>query len=407
VAAPGRVVRVAFVVNDLQLSGGVGVVVEHVHQLNRHHGIDATLVLAAGQVRLDWSHRGLPDVRVIDLDAARDERYDVAVATWWETAYPTLDLAADRYAYFVQSMEDRFFGPDDPQRMAAALTHDLPLAMFTEAQWIAETLEALRPDIRVRLVRNGIAKDVFAGPAAPAPSTRGPLRVLVEGDAHVSFKGVREALAATRAMSEPSHVTLVTRDGRAPRGTRADRVLGRVSHADLARLYGESHVVLKLSRVEGMYGPPLEGFHMGATCVTTPVTGHDEYVEHGWNGLVVDWDDTRGTARALDLLACDRRVLHYLRLNALLTARAWPSWEQQGAVMAAVLRAIHRDPPPSATAAAGRLLADLRAGVQAQTEVTIERRRLRRLLPVDRLERFLERPAGRLLQRIWAARQRR
>ena len=45
---------------------------------------------------------------------------------------------------------------------------------------------------------------------------------------------------------------------------------------------------------------------MGATCVTTAVTGHDEYVEHGRNALVVDWDDLRGTARQLDLLARDR-----------------------------------------------------------------------------------------------------
>ena len=71
--------------------------------------------------------------------------------------------------------------------------------------------------------------------------------------------------------------------------------------------------MLKLSRVEGMFGPPLEGFHMGATCVVTAVTGHEEYVEHGVNGLVVDWDDPRGTARALDLLARDRALLHCLR----------------------------------------------------------------------------------------------
>ena len=70
-----------------------------------------------------------------------------------------------------------------------------------------------------------------------------------------------------------------------------------------------------------MYGPPLEGFHMGATCVTTEVTGHEEYVEHGVNALVCDWDDPRGTARQLDLLARDRVLLHRLRLGALDTAR--------------------------------------------------------------------------------------
>ncbi len=84
-----------------------------------------------------------------------------------------------------------------------------------------------------------------------------------------------------------------------------------------------------------MFGPPLEGFHRGATCVVTPVTGHEEYVEHGWNGLLTDWEDLRGTARQLDLLARDRELLHFLRSNALETARAWPSWEQSSQFMAA------------------------------------------------------------------------
>jgi hypothetical protein len=107
-----------------------------------------------------------------------------------------------------------------------------------------------------------------------------------------------------------------------------------------------------------MFGPPLEAFHRGATCVVTPVTGHEEYVEHGENGLLVGWDDPRGTAAALDLLVRDRALLHRLRLGALQTARAWPDWRQQGQVMAAALRLIRREPPPAARTAAARLAAD-------------------------------------------------
>ena len=33
----------------------------------------------------------------------------------------------------------------------------------------------------------------------------------------------------------------------------------------MADLYAQTDVVLKLSSVEGMFGPPLEGFHRGAT----------------------------------------------------------------------------------------------------------------------------------------------
>jgi O-antigen biosynthesis protein len=361
-------VRVAFVVNDLQLSGGVGVVVEHARQLTRRHGFAVELVLARDQAEPDWRFRGLEDVPVHGMDVARASRYDVAVATWWETVGPALELPAHRHAYFVQSLEDRFYRPHDAQRLAAALTHELPLPVITEARWIAETLEALTPARRCLLVRNGIAKDVFAPVAAAPVRAGGPLRILVEGSAHVPFKGIREALAATGAMTAPKHVTIVSPDGSGD-GLGADRVLGPVSQPELARLYGEADVLLKLSRVEGMFGPPLEAFHRGATCVVTPVSGHDEYVVHGENGLVVDWDDTAGTARALDLLARDRKFLHRLRHGALATARAWPSWEQQGQAMALALRAIAREPAPDPARAAVRLGRDL-AGARFDGERT-------------------------------------
>src|SRR4029079_17931801 len=134
----------------------------------------------------------------------------------------------------------------------------------------------------------------------------------------VWFKGVNEALEACRLMQQPRIVTTVTPQGRRLPG--ADIALGPVSQRELAAIYEEHDVVLKLSRVEGMFGPPLEGFHKGATCVVTAVTGHDEYVEHGENGLVVEWDDPRGVSRALDLLARDHALLHRLRWGALATA---------------------------------------------------------------------------------------
>jgi glycosyltransferase involved in cell wall biosynthesis len=365
-------VRVAFLTQDLQLSGGVGVVVEHASQLARHHGFDVTLVLTGRQDEPDWAFRGLEHLHVVPLAEAASMRFDVAVSTWWETADHLFELDADRYASFVQSLEDRFYLPEEPERMAAALTLDLPVRFLTEARWIARALEALQPGNRALLVRNGIPKDVFVSPAAVPVALHGPLRVLVEGSAGIAFKGVPEALAATGAMAQERRVTLVTpdREGDAPPG--ADEVIRAVPHAEMARLYGEHDVLLKLSRVEGMFGPPLEAFHMGATCVVTPVTGHEEYVRHRHNGLVVDWDDERGTARALDLLARDRALLHLLRSNALATARAWPSWEQSGAFMALALRRIAAEPPPSPRIAGRRLVRDFQANLAAGQRLTID-----------------------------------
>lgn len=364
--------RVAFLTQDLQLSGGVGVVVEHAAQLARRHGIDVTLVLTGARSEPDWAFRGLEHLHVVALEDAAALRFDVAVSTWWETADFLFDLDAGRYASFVQSLEDRFYLPEEAERTAAALTLDLPVRFVTEARWIARALEAQQPGNRVLLVRNGIAKDVFVAPREVAPRARGPLRVLVEGSERIAFKGVGEALAAAAAMSEPHELTLVTPDRDGPDPAGPDRVLRAVGHREMAELYGEHDVVLKLSRVEGMFGPPLEGFHRGATCVVTPVTGHEEYVEHRVNGLVVDWDDARATTRALDLLARDRVLLHELRCGALATARAWPSWEQAGAFMALALRRIAAEPAPSQRTIGRRMVRDLQANLALGQRATID-----------------------------------
>ncbi|HTU96596.1 MAG TPA: glycosyltransferase family 4 protein [Solirubrobacteraceae bacterium] len=366
--------KVAFLVNDLQLSGGVGVVVQHARRLSLLPGWDVTLVLVREDEGPSWhGYEHLPDLHVRGREEAMADRFDVAVATWWETTFTLFEIPAGRHAYFVQSLEDRFYLEDQAERLGAALTLDLPVAFITEARWIAQLLGSWRPDAPCFVVRNGIDKEVFAPLERVTPAVAGPLRVLVEGSPTVWHKRVPEAIAAVGAMREPHEVTVVSGDRPALAGVVADRVLGPLSHREMADLYAEHHVVCKLSTVEGMAGPPLEGFHRGATCVVTPVTGHDEYVEHGYNALITDWDDLTGTARSLDLLARDRKLLHYLRSNALETARAWPDWGQSSQFMAAALTAIVRLPQPGPTVAAARLSSDLRSGLEVYQQRVSER----------------------------------
>jgi glycosyltransferase involved in cell wall biosynthesis len=384
-------VKVAFLVNDLQLSGGVGVIVAHARRLRDRHGMHISLVLARESAAPHWGHEALEGLPVVSLAEARREHHDLAISTWWETAYSLFEVPADRHASFVQSLEDRFYRAGSREQLEARLALDLPVSFVTEARWIAATLADVRPEAPCHLVPNGIDKRVFASPPTVSLRGDGPLRVLVEGYAHVWFKGVNEAIDVVRRMREPRHLTVITprRDGLDARG--ADRVVGPLSQRALAALYAESDVLVKLSRVEGMYGPPLEAFHMGATCVTTEVTGHDEYIRHGVNALVCDWDDPDGTARLLDLLARDRALLERLRAGALDTARAWPGWDEAGDVMAEALRAIRRDPPPVPGPAAARLLADARAAIDALTAPEAMALHLRR----ERFERFKRLPGVR------------
>lgn len=352
--------QIAWLLPDLTLSGGAGIVIEHARQLTLHHGMPGTLVRTKPTTRPDWGYRGLADLETITLDEARARHFDVAVATWWETVFDVFELDAGRYAHFLQLLEDSHYPADSPDRLGFAQVYGLPVRFITAAGWIRDTVERMQPGNPAFYVPSGMAKETFATPAAVQPHD-GPLRVVIEGGLDLRRKGVPHALEAVALMREPRHVTLVTPSAPETPHPGVQEHVGGIPHAEMAKLFGRHDVLLKLSRAEGMYGPPLEAFHVGCTCVTNPVTGHEEYVRHDHNALVVDWDDPVGTARALDLLARDRELLARLRAGALETARAWPDWETSSAQMADVMRALVAEPAP-APRAVGRRAA---AGVQA------------------------------------------
>jgi glycosyltransferase involved in cell wall biosynthesis len=402
-------VKACFLLPDLQLSGGVGVVLRHAWHVSRSRpDVQVTILTTIRDVE-PAPYGVLADLVVRHVDeVAESEPCDVAVATWWETAYRLFDVPARRYGYFVQSMEDRFYLGDDPvERASAALTYDMPVSFITEARWIMDLLGALRPDAECHYVRNGIDKEVFRSPAAIKPSDPGePLRVLIEGNPEHWLKAVPDALAAVRLANASLRTTLVSPrrlDPDADYGV--DRAVGPLDEGEFVRELADADVLLKLSRVEGMFGPPLEGFHLGATCVVTPVTGHDEYVVHGVNGIVTDFDDVPGVARWLDLLATDREYLDELRANALQTARAWPSWDETAGDMAAALRAISESAPGDPVMSARHIMRHAWSAAEAQ-KAEMTRRRASEKYMNEQLEEFRDSRAYRLASSLQRTKKR-
>ena len=80
-------------------------------------------------------------------------------------------------------------------------------------------------------------------------------------------------------------------------------MLGSLDATSMAEQLAHTDVLLKLARFEGSPLTPVEAFHLGVPCVVTPFTGYDDFARHGDNSLVVGFDDSVGTAAALDLLA--------------------------------------------------------------------------------------------------------
>src|SRR6185295_10764725 len=123
------------------------------------------------------------------------------------------------------------------------------------------------------------------------------------GAADVFFKRVPLAITLCRqaGIADVWLLTLTARDAY-PGVT---RVLSRVPITEVGAAYRSCDVLVKLSTVEGMFGPPLEMMHCGGTCVTSNVTGHEEYVRDGENALVVPQGEEHRAVEALRRLASD------------------------------------------------------------------------------------------------------
>jgi O-antigen biosynthesis protein len=320
--------RVCFLLHELGHAGGMGVVAGHVERL-RARGWDAEVVLPG---------------------AVDDREWDFALATWWETAEALWRVNARRRGVFLQSLEERFYDEQElMQRLGAASVLGLPVDYVTIGSWMRDVLAELRPDARCVVVRNGIDKDVFAASRAQPVRREGPLRVLVEGNPGMWLKSIPEAVAAVEAMSEPFELT---------------RAEGGLDAAGMARLYADHDVLLKLSRVEGVALPPIEAMHVGTPCVVTPHTGHDEYVVHRENGVVVGFDDPQATTAALDELARDRDLLARLSEGALRSAAAWPSAAQSTDALASALEELAAAPEPPVAPALAALQARQRLSIE-------------------------------------------
>jgi hypothetical protein len=345
------VTRVAFLVEELGRSGGMAVIRRHARHLRDMEGMDVELVVCGARARLEEE-----DVPVRRLADVRD--YDVAIATWWTTAEALFELEARRRVVYLQNLEFRFYREDElADRLGALSVLDLPVDYIVIASHMEALLAQLRPRARVVKVTPGINKDVFD--VAPPRAADSELRVLVEGQPTLWFKAVPEAVALAR--SAGAQVTVVAHDPAVK--IDADRVVGGLPARQMAALYAEHDVLLRLARFEGLGLPPLEAFHVGVPCVLTPFTGSEEYARHEYNSLVVGFDDGPGTVAALERLR-DPALRDRLREGALATASEWPDEQAAGAEFADALRSFLAGPPPSSEEALRRMMRTRRLGIE-------------------------------------------
>ncbi|PJM89798.1 hypothetical protein CV044_07115 [Achromobacter ruhlandii] len=327
--------KIGYIVPSCSVSGGMAVICQHANRLlKRGHEV---VLLSIVDIRpMDW----FPHQQVPIHDAASwDGDLDVVVATGWSTAFWLPRLAARVKCYFVQSDETRFHPDDSRWQHLTALTYYFGAHYLTEARWIRTWLKnSFGHD--AELVPNGLDAEIF-GPATPLEPKGKKPRILLEGAIGLPYKGMREAFEAVQDIH--AEVWCVSSYGEPEPHWHCDRFFEHVPMQDMRKIYSSCDILLKLSRVEGFFGPPMEMMACGGVAVVGRVTGYDEYIVEEQNALVVDALDISAARAAVQRLIDDEALRNRLIAAGAQTAREW-DWESSIDTLEAYYSKLVSDP---------------------------------------------------------------
>lgn len=306
---------VCYIIPTTNITGGVAVVCEH---LNRLKKLGYKTIIASYDNKTDLSWFPKQSVKVIPLKGNKEQiqKYDIVVATGWVTAYELALLNVKRKIYFVQSDETRFYPKGSFLKNRVEYTYHFPFEYMTEARWIRDWLKK-EYGHNAEYVPNGINTDIFHPVKPLSPKPKNKKRILLEGAINLPFKGMEEAFEVVKDLD--CEVWCVSYDGKPKPEWHCDRFFEKVPMIDMPKIYSSCDILLKLSRVEGFFGPPLEMMACGGVPVVAKVTGYDEYIIDGYNALVTGSGNIIKTKELLKKLLTDQKLYCLLLKNSHIT----------------------------------------------------------------------------------------
>lgn len=340
----GKNVSVAYIIPGTNISGGVAVVLQQANRL-LERGYDVKILSQDGKTVLDW----FPNQRVPVIPFRKDFLFllgevDILIATGWTTAPFLEEISAKRKVYFVQSDERRFSSSDV---FLIEETYKMDVEFMTEAKWIQRWLKeefgkdayyvpnGLDGKIFFReegMRRSALANQETTSSADCHPSVEGNdsdessmRRVLLEGPIDCWFKGMQDAYDAVKDLD--CEIWIVSSNGKPKVDWRYDRFFENVPYNKMREIYSSCDVFLKMSRIEGFFGPPMEAMACGCAVVVSEVTGFDEYIVDGENALVVPFGDLVGARKAVQRLLGEDLLREKLIENGKKTALEW-NWNR-------------------------------------------------------------------------------
>jgi hypothetical protein len=169
-------------VPNVNICGGLAVILEHVNRLVRR-GYDVIMIsMQETSNKADWFHNNL--VSIYPLSSA-PENIDILVATEWGTTYIVDKIKANKKFYFIQSDESKFYEDEDLKEKALN-TYNFNFEFITMAKWIQKWLKE-NFNRESAYVPNALNPAIISR-ATLEPKNPNKIRVLLEGPMTLNSK---------------------------------------------------------------------------------------------------------------------------------------------------------------------------------------------------------------------------
>jgi glycosyltransferase involved in cell wall biosynthesis len=343
--------KVAICVEDFNPSGGVNFITHYAIQLAQSIKYDVTIVARNITANTDLDVFSNGTIRVLSLEQITKSPidFDLSIGTWWGTFDFAFCIDAQKYAWFVQSLESRFYEYDQIQALKAAAAFRIDVPAITVSPWIAEYLKFDGRNSKIYETTNGVDKSIFFSPKDVAsPVDNAKLRIVIEGST-AWFKGLKNTIQGISNISFQADVFWFSISNDFP-SELVDQIeansflnlkmFGSTTQGEFAEVLRNADVLIKSSKVEGLPGPHIEAFHCGCTGIFTQVTGIGQFASHLVNCIICGFDDPGSITKWLTILNSDRNLLSSLKQEAIETSKVWPSITESAAAFVTAVKDI-------------------------------------------------------------------